>query len=220
MAKMRSLQTRVQDATRTIYEFFQDQWFDRTRHVRTSGNVPLTMAGIPAEEVRDSELYVPARPGHIREALRGMPVSNVSGYTYIDLGSGKGRTLFVAAELPFRRIIGVEFSINLHQLACLNAGTFRWGKRRGGEIRCIHMNAAEFQFPEGPLVLYMFNPFGAATMERVLENLASSLVTDPRHVIVTLLWPRCGDQVARVEGMRLVCKGAYFEIFEAHAPSI
>src|SRR4051794_26660224 len=114
------LRWKVYDATREILEFFEDQWFDRTRHVRTSGNVPLPLAGISAEDARDSELYVPARPAHVREALRAMPARNVSGYTYIDLGSGKGRTLFVAAELPFRQIIGVEFSAKLHEEACVN----------------------------------------------------------------------------------------------------
>ena len=214
---MRNLQTRLQDGAREIVEFVQDQWFDRTRHVRTSGDVSLTHAGITADERRDSESYVPARPKHVREALSAMPIGNVSRYTYIDLGSGKGRTLFVASELPFRQIIGVEFSNKLHEMSRVNVSTFNWGKRRGGEIRAIQMNAAEFQFPDGPLVLYMFNPFGAETMHLVLKNLARSLSRDPRHVIVILLWPRRGDQVARLEGIRLVCKDEHHEIFEAHS---
>ncbi|HEX4772191.1 MAG TPA: class I SAM-dependent methyltransferase [Bryobacteraceae bacterium] len=213
---MRNLQTRIQDAARAVVESIQDQWFDRTRRVRTSGIVYLTQAGIPADEIRDSEYYVPARPRHIREALCATPVGNVSDYTYIDLGSGKGRTLFVAAELPFRQIIGVEFSKKLHEIAGANVRTFSWGKRRCCEITCLHMDAAEFKFPEGPLILYMFNPFGAGTMQRVLKNLAKSLGREPRHVVVVLLWPRCGDQVASLEGMRLVSKDEHHEIFEAH----
>ena len=211
-----NLRDRAFHIRRVIREFFEDQWFDRTRHVRTSGDVSLSRAGISGEGAADSEHYVPARPAHIREALRAAPVPDGAGYTYVDLGSGKGRTLFVAAELPFRAIVGVELSDRLHGRACANIGSFRFRGRRGGPIRSIHANAAEFLFPEGPLVVYLFNPFGAATMQRVLDNLERSLDQQPRHVVVVLLWPRCGDQVARVRGMRLVSTEARYQIFEAY----
>jgi hypothetical protein len=215
---MPDLRTRVRDRMREVGEFFQDQWFDRTRHVHTSGDVSLALAGISAAEVPDSEYYVPARPEHIREALRAIPVEDVSSYSYIDLGSGKGRTLFVAADLPFRQIIGVELSNQLNEMACRNVTTFDWRKRQSREIKAIQMNAADFQFPAGPMVIYMFNPFGEDTMGRVLGNLAASLERDPRHVIIILLWPRCGNQVMRLNGMRLISQVRHFEIFEAHAP--
>jgi SAM-dependent methyltransferase len=80
-------------------------------------------AGIPADLLADSEFYQPARPRHIREALRAVPVKDFSEHSYVDLGSGKGRTLFVAAELPFREVIGVEFSGVLHDQACANIRT-------------------------------------------------------------------------------------------------
>ncbi len=185
--------------------------------MRTGGDMSLAQAGIAAASARDSEFYVPARPAHIREALRAIPVTDASRYTYIDLGSGKGRTLFVAAELPFRRILGVELSGRLHGIACGNVRSFRFRSRRGGQMEPIHGNAAEFLFPEGPLVLYLFNPFGASTMQQVLDHLEQSLEQDPRHTVVILLWPRCGDQVARVRGMRPVAKNEHHEIFEAHA---
>jgi len=44
-----------------------------------------------------------------REALRD--------FTFIDLGSGKGRVLLMASDYPFKRIIGVEFMPELHRAA-------------------------------------------------------------------------------------------------------
>jgi hypothetical protein len=41
-------------------------------------------------------------------------------FTVIDFGSGKGRALIVASECPFRRIIGVEFALELHRDAQQN----------------------------------------------------------------------------------------------------
>ena len=68
------------------------------------------------------------------------------------------------------------------------------------------------------MVLYMFNPFGAATMQKVLDTLQESLQKRPRHTVVILLWPQCEDLVARVEGMRLIGSTRRFKMFEAHHP--
>ncbi len=204
------------DVVRGVAEFFEDQWFDRTRNVRTSGNLSLGDSGLAASG--DSEWYQPARPAHIRRALRELSVRDLSGYSYVDLGSGKGRSLFVAAELPFRQITGVELSRRLHEVACANIGRFRYRTQGCTDLRSRNENASEFVFPEGKLVLYLFNPFGAGTMRQVLGNLETSLTRNPRHVVVVLLWPRCEDQVAAMEGMHLLRKRKEYQIFEAHAP--
>ena len=104
------VQDRWYHAKRRVRELVEDGWFDRTHHVRTMGDVALREAGIADADRADSELYVPARPANIREALRAAPVRDVSQYTFVDFGSGRGRALFVAAEMPFRRVVGVEFS--------------------------------------------------------------------------------------------------------------
>ena len=214
-----SWQDRWFHAKRYVREFVEDGWFDRTHHVHTMGDVSLGQAGIADGDKADSELYVPARPANIRDALRAAPIRDASAYTFVDFGSGKGRAIFVAAEMPFRRLIGVEFSAGLHAEACRNVETFRFRGRGAGTIEPLHLNAKEFVFPKGPLLLYLFNPFGAATMQVVLDRLAASLEQAPRHTVVILLWPRCGDQVERVPGMRRVCSTRRHEIFEAHAPS-
>ncbi len=206
----------VQRIVRVVAEFFEDQWFDRSRNVRTSGDVSLLAAGIAAEQFQDSEYYMPARPAHIRKALREMPVQEVSGFSYVDLGCGKGRSLFVAAELPFKQIIGVELSPVLHKQSCLNVRRFRPRTRGCTHIKSVHQNAKDFTFPPGNIVLYLFNPFGSTTMQRVLNNLDTSRKRHPCHVTVILLWPRCGDQVAALEGMHLRCETRQYQIFEAH----
>jgi hypothetical protein len=46
------------------------------------------------------------------------------------------------------------------------------------------MDAREFQFPDGPLVVYLFNPFSEATFVAVLENLRQSIEQASRPVYV------------------------------------
>ena len=54
-------------------------------------------------------------------------------------------------------------------------------------------------------------------MRRVFGNLAESLRREPRHAVVLLLWPKHGDVVAAVPGMRLIERSQWLEVFEAHA---
>jgi len=78
-----------------------------------------------AGEIRDSHVYAPVRVANARAALRALPVGDFSQYSFIDMGSGKARMLFVAAELPFRRVIGVEFDRKLHAAAKENIARWR-----------------------------------------------------------------------------------------------
>jgi hypothetical protein len=93
-------------------------------------------------------------------------------WTFLDLGSGKGRQVLEAALLGIRRSVGVEFSEELHRMACRNLEMFR--RHDGtGEITFHCGDAADYQLPDGPLVLYMYNPFGPPVMRRVAANVAA-----------------------------------------------
>ena len=205
----------VQNVQRIVAEWAEGPWFDLSRNVRTFGDLPLRAAGVDAGQAADSEAYQPARPALLRKALRDLPVEDVSGFRYVDLGSGKGRSLFVAAEWPFRQIIGVEFSWVLHEQACENIRRFRRPRPGSQEITSLHANARDFEFPAGELVLYLFNPFGAATMQRVLENLNTARRLSRCRIFVILLWPQWSDQVAALEGVQLRRETKQYQIFEA-----
>jgi SAM-dependent methyltransferase len=191
----------------------EDWWFDTMRHVQTSGLVAVPEASKVVGEIRDSYIYGAVRVANAHVALRDLPIGNSNGansggmdysqYTFIDMGSGKGRMLFVAAEYPFRRVIGVEFSNDLHQEALANIKRYRYRGQRCVDIDSVHADAAEFEFPNENLVVYMFNPFGPEVMTRMLANLERSVERHPRHVIVMMLWPLHADLVARIPIMRV-----------------
>jgi SAM-dependent methyltransferase len=204
----------------------EDWWFDTSRHVQTSGLVqrPRTAAQIVGE-IRDSHMYGPVRVANAHAALRDLPLGGTQGggggdysqYTFIDVGSGKGRVLFVAAEYPFRKVMGVEFSNALHDDALANLKQYKFPKRRCADIEPVHADAREFEFPNDNLVIYLFNPFGPEVMERMLANLERSLKSHPRHVIVVMLWPDHSDVVERMAIMRVYRKTRRHHIFEAGA---
>jgi cyclopropane fatty-acyl-phospholipid synthase-like methyltransferase len=207
-----SLKSGVKERVRAC----EDWWFDTSRHVQTSGLVQRPRAaGQIVGEIRDSHMYGPVRVANAHAALRDLPLTDYSKYTFIDVGSGKGRVLFVAAEYPFRKVMGVEFSNALHDDAVANLKRYKFPRRRCTDIEPVHADAREFEFPNDNLVIYLFNPFGDEVMERMLENLERSLKRHPRHVIVVMLWPEHSDVVERMAIMRVYRKTRRHHIFEA-----
>jgi SAM-dependent methyltransferase len=155
-----------------------------------------------------------------RAALRELPIENQSEYTFIDMGSGKGRMLFVAAEHPFRKVRGVEFVIDLHEQARDNIRRNNRRKQKCADIESIHADAAEFEFPNENLVLYLFNPFGPEVLSRIVANLEQSIERQPRHVIILLLYPKFSDMVARMGSMRVYKQARRHHIYQTVEPHL
>ena len=122
--------------------------------------------------------------------------------------------LFVASEYPFRKVMGVEFSGDLHEEAKVNIGTYKHGRQRCGDIESVHADAATFEFPDEKLVIYMFNPFGPEVMRAMLANLERSLKRSPRHVVVVMLWPERADVVAGMAWMREYRKTRRYHVYQ------
>lgn len=118
------------------------------------------------------------------EALRQESQSDLQEFTFIDLGSGKERTLLMASDYPFRRIVGVELLVALHETAEENVRKYKSDSQKSFALETICADATEFEFPAEPTVLYLFNPFPEAGLKKVIANLEQSLRVHPRTVYV------------------------------------
>jgi hypothetical protein len=78
--------------------------------------------------------------------------------------------LLVAAEYPFRKIVGIEFAAGIERPGGEEHSRVPQHQTEMLEIESLRMDALDFRFPDGNLVLYFFNPFGSATMQRLLEG--------------------------------------------------
>jgi SAM-dependent methyltransferase len=63
--------------------------------------------------------YAGVPPSTLGPALAALPIKHEE-FTFVDIGCGKGRALFIAAEFPFRRIVGAELAVELAQIARAN----------------------------------------------------------------------------------------------------
>jgi SAM-dependent methyltransferase len=125
--------------------------------------------------------YQPTEPELFREMMGALPIE-FDQFIFVDLGSGKGRTLLMASEYPFRKIIGVELIAELHRAAEENIRAYRSPTQRCSQIESMLEDAREFEFPEEPLVLYLFNPLPERAFSEVLLGLENSLKRVPRPV--------------------------------------
>jgi len=131
--------------------------------------------------------YQPTEPELFREmldALRDAANLDFADYVFIDLGSGKGRTLLMAAEYPFRRIVGVELLPALHRIAQENVAAYKSKSQQCFEFEAMCADATDFAFPKEALVIYLFNPFPEAGLRRMIARLEQSLRAQPRPVYV------------------------------------
>ena len=127
--------------------------------------------------------YQPTEASLFQEMMASLPI-DFRGFTFVDLGSGKGRTLLMASEHPFRRIIGVEILPELHRAAEQNIRAYSSPTQRCSEIESICADASQFEPPAGALLLYLFNPLPERSLRQLFANLERSLRQHPRTVYV------------------------------------
>ena len=177
----------VQSALLTA-TWVQRRYFDWRHNVRTTGDLALANMDAVSPVTSLSGHYHPIHPRAARRILGQLPEIDHSKYTFIDLGSGKGLMLLMAAEYPYAAIHGVEFSRKLHQVAERNIATYRNPRQRCFNLQSINVDARDYEFPHTPLVVYMFSPFRHELLERVLQNLDRSLEEVPRDVLVVYVY--------------------------------
>jgi len=147
--------------------------------------------------------YFATEPWLFNQIMQALPI-DLSQFTFVDLGCGKGRVLLMASEYPFKRIIGVEFMPELHRAAQKNIAGYSNDRQRCRQIEAVCMDARDFEFPPGPLVVYLFNPFSEATFARVLENLRRSVEQTPRPVYVAYRFTEFEQLLAQAEWLEKI----------------
>lgn len=162
---------------------YKERCFDNRFEVSTSEEVPIDQLGVDPDKERSAVEYSPTSPVWFSHLLSGLNV-NYQEFTFLDLGSGKGRTLLLASEFPFKDVIGVEISERLHVIAETNLSTYRSKSQRCQDIQSIRADATTYDFPESPLVVFLYNPFHIEVITPVFENLQNSWLKKVRPIII------------------------------------
>ena len=158
--------------------------------------------------------YQATEPALFQEMMAALQVA-FDEFIFIDLGSGKGRTLLMASDYPFRKIMGVELLPELNQIAQENLRKYSRADQKCQALESICGDACEFQFPAEPIVLYLFNPVSESGLERVIGNLERSLIENPRRVLVLYHNPEHEEILASSAKLRKTGGTHQYAIYEA-----
>lgn len=167
--------------------------FDRERGIDTAQPVELSNLKIESRNAIYGVQYQPVSTTLFRHALSAVDVQS-EDYTFVDLGCGKGKALILALEFGFRRLVGVEFAQSLLNAAKENLGVFLACasiQNVSWQLACA--DAAEYDFPFGPLVIFMYNPFEAPVMSKVAARILKSFYAERRPVYVVYINPTCPE---------------------------
>jgi SAM-dependent methyltransferase len=156
--------------------------FDRLYGIHTSGTDKVDDDLADQSAYAHANSYASSQPSLLRVVLAGLP--NAGASTFVDLGCGKGRPLFVATEFPFRAIIGVEFSPRLAAIAKANAAQMVRRHPRRTPVQILIADAGEFRYPSGDIVVFLYNSFGPVILRQVIGQLEAALAIEKRTVHV------------------------------------
>jgi SAM-dependent methyltransferase len=173
-----------------------DHWF-RRRHpidvqynMRTGGAISSEILYRSARAAADRNFYVGSQPVVVRGSLALVPDPHRT--VLLDLGCGKGRVLAVASEIGFREIVGVELSPSVAAIARENIANVRRKFPGRSPMRVITGDAVEFPLPDAPLAIFLFHPFGAASMRRLIARIETALEARSQPITVVYYNPVCG----------------------------
>jgi len=159
--------------------------FDQVHGVDTSGLVPASrlVTGHPNDE--HVTAYYGVAPSILRALIahwrESVPPYPISSYTFLDIGAGKGRGLLVASEYRFRKVVGIELNPALAAVARQNVA--QWKAAHDADptaepiapIEVLEQDALEFELPDAPTLLFLFHPFEAPVLRKLLRQIETQL---------------------------------------------
>jgi SAM-dependent methyltransferase len=160
--------------------------FDAQHGVRTSGLIPGRQLQTGHTHDRHSTAYFGVAPSVFHSLMkrwqRAIKPLKLNDFTFIDYGAGMGRALLLASELPFKRVTGVELHPSLTRIARANLRAWKAAGRARASVRLIHGDALDLELPESPVLAFLFNPFAATVLRRLMRRLACHPALDLLYV--------------------------------------
>ncbi|MGQ0764208.1 MAG: hypothetical protein ACT4OZ_00910 [Gemmatimonadota bacterium] len=167
------------DTVRYARHRLSESYNERRFGISTSGLVGHAEAGLDNSV---SNYYFPTDYGTIYRAFEHLRV-RPDVDSFVDYGSGMGRVVIVAATFPFRRVIGLELSEKLHEIAGRNLEVAR-PHLRCRDVELIPGDATAYEIPGDVTVFFLYSPFLGEALIAVLRQIETSLRRWPRKAVI------------------------------------
>lgn len=160
-----------------------DESFDSHHGIDTGGTTQLGGLSIAGPYRRLGTVHIASDPEEFASSVACLEVDH-EDFTFVDLGSGKGRALVLALSYPFRRIVGVEFALELYRIAEANLRSLAAAGTDVRRIELVRADVTTYDFPEEPTVIYLYNPFEGDVMRKVIQRVLRTHAKNRRPIFV------------------------------------
>lgn len=134
-------------------------------------------------------------------------------YSFVDLGSGKGRVLLTASRFPFRNIVGVEYAADLHLSAINNLKMIGKMAPKCKNITALHMDVLNFEIPEEATVIYLYNSFQEPIVHKLIDKIEQSLHRKFRDIFIIYVVPMHSDIFNEINWLEHVNQAGHAKIY-------
>lgn len=148
-----------------------DSWFDVRNGLDTTTPVDRSRLTLTGPHACDAVGYAPTGRREIQWIFGRLPLQNDD--VLVDYGCGKGRVLLVAYTHHFERIVGVELSRELSDIARTNVE--KYCRHDPTRVEVLNCDAATHQLRDDETVFFFYNPFGPVVIDAALQNICDSL---------------------------------------------
>ena len=165
----------LSDQTRKENNDFNQVWISQNQFLG-SENIEVKDLDISLKQKKDSIDFQVVWLKNIDRLINLLPSDfNFKEYGLVDIGCGSGiSTLYFASNYRFKYYYGFDCSSNLLELAEKNKQKFLENKSSKLNIKFELNDATKIKFIRSS-VLFMFNPFGFETVEKMILNNLSNL---------------------------------------------
>jgi SAM-dependent methyltransferase len=194
------------------YRMWQESQFDSKRAIDTRYEKKDFFRTVVSDNKDFAVAYEPVHQYVMTQILDDLP-ADIKNRVFIDLGSGKGRAVFMAADRQFKKLIGVEFSSELHQAAMNNLSAYKRKTNSTAEIEFICSDAVDYELPESDLVIFMYNPFHGKVMQHLIEKLDKFIEEKKYEITVYYRNPQCASMFEQSRQLELVADKDSYNIY-------
>ncbi|MCP4607149.1 MAG: class I SAM-dependent methyltransferase [Planctomycetes bacterium] len=163
-----------------IQSRLEDYVFDIRYGTDTMRQVELDDLEIESENKHRAEAYGATKVRHFEKLMQALDLPIESGF--VDFGSGKGRVLLMASQNGFKKVVGVEFSRELCEIARRNISIYKEKVGIEANIEVYEGDAANYEIKNDENIFFFFHPFDELLMNKVLGNIVRSLEKQPRKI--------------------------------------
>lgn len=157
---------------------------ERKYGIDTTGADELKELDNKGIDIEHATIYMPASYDLLETVFGKLDISSFNHV--IDIGSGKGRPLCVAAHLGVQKVTGIDFSKEFCEAAKFNLQKTQQSFPNL-QFKIYNNDAFYFEIEDDVDCIFMFNPFDEIIMSGVIENIEISLENNPGKLPSSIL---------------------------------